>query len=49
MVYNLLKGKRGIIFGVLDENFIVWKIVERVYEEGGLIVLINVFIVMCMG
>ncbi|MFT7667057.1 MAG: enoyl-[acyl-carrier protein] reductase I, partial [Patiriisocius sp.] len=25
MSYNLLKGKRGIIFGALDENSIAWK------------------------
>ena len=24
-MYNLLKGKRGIIFGALDENSIAWK------------------------
>jgi enoyl-[acyl-carrier protein] reductase I len=33
-MYNLLKGKRGIIFGALDENSIAWK-TERVHEEGG--------------
>ena len=25
MSYNLLKGKKGIIFGALDENSIAWK------------------------
>jgi enoyl-[acyl-carrier protein] reductase I len=25
MAYNLLKGKKGIIFGALDENSIAWK------------------------
>jgi enoyl-[acyl-carrier protein] reductase I len=34
-MYNLLKGKRGIIFGALDENSIAWKTAERVHEEGG--------------
>lgn len=40
-MYNLLKGKRGIIFGALDENSIAWKTAERVYEEGGTFVLTN--------
>jgi len=35
MGYDLLKGKRGIIFGALDENSIAWKTAERVFEEGG--------------
>ena len=30
MAYNLLKGKKGIIFGALDENSIAWKTAERV-------------------
>ena len=34
MSYGLLKGKRGIIFGALDENSIAWKTAERVHEEG---------------
>ena len=34
-MYNLLKGKRGIIFGALDSNSIAWKTAERVHEEGG--------------
>src|SRR3970282_2865853 len=40
-MYNLLKGKRGIIFGALDENSIAWKPAERVHEEGGIFVLPN--------
>lgn len=40
-MYNLLKGKRGIIFGALDENSIAWKTAERVYDEGGIFVLTN--------
>ena len=40
-MYNLLKGKRGIIFGALDENSIAWKTAERVHEEGGVFVLSN--------
>lgn len=49
MSYNLLKGKKGIIFGALDENSIAWKTAERVYEEGGQFVLTNAPIAMRMG
>ena len=34
MSYNLLKGKRGIITGALDENSIAWKVAEKAHEEG---------------
>ena len=49
MNHNLLKGKRGIIFGALDENSIAWKTAERVHEEGGTFVLTNAPIAMRMG
>ncbi len=49
MSYNLLKGKRGIIFGALDENSIAWKTAERVHEEGGAFVLSNAPIALRMG
>ena len=49
MAYNLLKGKRGIIFGALDENSIAWKTAEQVHEEGGVFVLTNAPIAMRMG
>jgi enoyl-[acyl-carrier protein] reductase I len=49
MAYNLLKGKRGIIFGALDANSIAWKTAERVHEEGGKFVLTNAPIAMRMG
>lgn len=48
-MYNLLKGKRGIIFGALDSNSIAWKTAERVHEEGGVFVLTNAPIAMRMG
>ena len=48
-MYNLLKGKKGIIFGALDENSIAWKTAERVHEEGGAFVLTNAPIAMRMG
>lgn len=49
MSYNLLKGKRGIIFGALDENSIAWKTALKVYEEGGKFILTNAPIAMRMG
>ena len=49
MAYNLLKGKRGIIFGALDENSIAWKTAEQVHAEGGSFVLTNAPIAMRMG
>lgn len=41
MSYNLLKGKKGIIFGALDEQSIAWKIAQKCVEEGAEIVLTN--------
>jgi enoyl-[acyl-carrier protein] reductase I len=48
-MYNLLKGKRGIIFGALDENSIAWKTAERIHEEGGTFVLTNAPAAMRLG
>ena len=41
MSYNLLKGKRGIIFGALNEQSIAWKVAEKAVEEGASITLSN--------
>lgn len=49
MAYNLLKGKRGIITGALDENSIAWKVALRAREEGATFVLSNAPIAMRMG
>ncbi|WP_185865246.1 enoyl-ACP reductase FabI [Blattabacterium cuenoti] len=49
MSYNLLKGKKGIIFGALDENSIAWKVAERAYEENATFVLTNTPISLRMG
>lgn len=48
-MHKLLQGKKGIIFGALDENSIAWKTAERVFEEGGRFVLTNAPIAMRMG
>ena len=49
MATNLLKGKRGIIFGALDPNSIAWKVAERCYEEGATFTLTNAPVALRMG
>lgn len=49
MAYNLLKGKRGLIFGALNEKSIAWKVAERAYEEGATFVLTNTPVSMRLG
>lgn len=46
---SLLKGKRGIIFGALNEQSIAWKVAERAHEEGATFVLTNAPIAVRMG
>ena len=41
MAYNLLKGKKGIIFGALDNKSIAWKVAEKAHEEGAIFTLTN--------
>ncbi len=49
MANNLLKGKRGIIFGALNDQSIAWKVAQRAHEEGATFVLTNAPIAMRMG
>jgi len=49
MSNNLLKGKRGIIFGALDENSIAWKVAEQCFAEGATFTLTNAPVAMRMG
>lgn len=49
MATDLLKGKRGIITGALDENSIAWKVAEKAYEQGATFVLTNAPVAMRMG
>ncbi len=49
MSYNLLKGKKGIIFGALNDKSIAWKVAERAVEEGAEIVLTNMAVSIRMG
>lgn len=49
MSYNLLKGKKGIIFGALDEKSIAWKTALRCHAEGAQLVLTNAPVALRMG
>ena len=49
MSYNLLKGKRGIIFGALNEESIAWKVAVKAVEEGAQIILSNTPMALRMG
>ena len=49
MAYNLLKGKKGIIFGALNEMSIAWQVAEKCIEEGAEIVLTNTPLSIRMG
>lgn len=49
MSNNILKGKKGIIFGALDERSIAWKVAEHCFAEGAEIILTNAPIAMRMG
>ena len=49
MSNNLLAGKKGIIFGALDEKSIAWKTAVRCHEEGAQIVLSNAPVALRMG
>ncbi len=49
MTYNLLNGKRGIIFGALNESSIAWAIAKRAHEEGARFTLTNAPIALRLG
>jgi len=49
MSNNLLQGKRGIIFGALNDMSIAWKVAERAVEEGATITLTNTALAVRMG
>ncbi len=49
MANELLKGKKGIIFGALDEKSIAWKVAEKAHEQGASFVLTNAPIALRMG
>jgi enoyl-[acyl-carrier protein] reductase I len=49
MAYNLLKGKKGIIFGALNNLSIAWKVAEKAYEEGAEFILTNTPVALRFG
>ncbi len=49
MPHNILLGKKGIIFGALDDQSIAWKTAESVSNEGGKFVLTNAPVALRMG
>ena len=49
MSNNLLEGKRGIIFGALNEQSIAWKVAEQAKAQGATFTLTNAPIAMRMG
>jgi enoyl-[acyl-carrier protein] reductase I len=49
MSNNLLQGKKGIIFGALDEKSIAWKTALKCHEQGARLVLTNAPVALRMG
>jgi enoyl-[acyl-carrier protein] reductase I len=49
MANKLLEGKRGVIFGALDEQSIAWKVAEHCVEQGAKITLTNAPVAMRFG
>ena len=49
MSNSILKGKKGIIFGALDDSSIAWKTAEKICEEGGEFILTNAPVSIRMG
>ena len=49
MGYGLLKGKKGVVFGALDESSIGWQIALAAYREGASFALSNVAVALRIG
>lgn len=49
MANDLLKGKRGIIFGAMDEQSLAWRVAKKAVEQGADIVLTNAPVVKRFG
>lgn len=49
MAHGILKGKKGIIFGALNDKSIAWQVALKAYAEGAEFVLTNAPIAMRMG
>ena len=46
---SLLQGKKGIVFGALDDKSIAWRVAQCAYSEGAEIILTNAPIALRMG
>lgn len=46
---DILKGKKGIIFGALDENSIAWKVALKAKEQGAEFILSNAPVALRLG
>lgn len=49
MITNLLEGKRGIIFGALNDKSIAWHVAEKAHAQGARLVLTNAPVAIRMG
>ena len=49
MITNLLAGKRGIIFGALNDKSIAWHVAEKAHAQGAQLVLTNAPVAIRMG
>jgi enoyl-[acyl-carrier protein] reductase I len=49
MTTNLLEGKKGIIFGALNDKSIAWHVAERAWQQGAKVVLSNAPVALRMG
>ena len=49
MANKLLEGKRGVVFGALDEQSIAWKVAEHCVDQGAKITLTNAPVAMRFG
>ena len=49
MSHKILEGKKGIIFGALDETSIAWVTANKIYNEGGRFILTNAPVAIRMG
>ena len=49
MKEGLLKGKKGIIFGALNEKSIAWQVALKAWEQGAELVLTNSPVALRLG
>lgn len=49
MITNLLEGKKGIIFGALNDKSIAWHVAEKAHGQGARLVLTNAPVAIRMG